>query len=92
VQVGHERQRPPALVRPGVEHDRAGLGDGHGARGDDPHHRVELVVVVPPSSAQDVRGAGPLDRQGRRDDEAPPVRGARQHPATLPEDPRQCTW
>ena len=40
--VGHQRERPAALARPGVEHDRAGLGDRDRAAGDDAVDRVEL--------------------------------------------------
>ena len=40
--VGHQRDHPPALVRRGVEDDRAGLGDRDRAGG---HHAVEPVDV-----------------------------------------------
>ena len=43
VQVGHERQRPPAGARAAVEHDRAGLGDRQRAAGE---HAVEPVEVA----------------------------------------------
>jgi len=56
--VGHERERPPALTRAAVEHDRAGLGDGDRGAGE---RAVETVarlcrergarrIAVPPSA------------------------------------------
>ena len=42
VEVGHQGKRAAALGRAVVQDDRAGLGDGHGAAGDDAGSLVEL--------------------------------------------------
>ena len=42
VEVGQQAQRTTALIGAGIEHDRARLGDRHGAAGHDPVERVEV--------------------------------------------------
>ena len=42
VQVGQQAERATTLVGPGIEDDRARLGDGDGAAGDDAVERVEV--------------------------------------------------
>ncbi len=74
VQVGQEAERPPALAGTGVEDDRAGLGDGDRAVGDDAVDRVE----VGRRQRRVVADAGPrpqrssqVRRDARRDGEPP---------------------
>ncbi len=43
VQVGHERERAAALGGAAVQHERAGLGDRHGAAGQGAVEPVELA-------------------------------------------------
>ena len=73
VQVGQQAERPPALGGPGVEDDRAGLGDGDRAAGDDAVDRVEVGPrqrrVV--ADTVHVRAVEPGPGDARRDGQAP---------------------
>src|SRR4029450_3250262 len=59
VVVGDQAEGAPALAGAAVEHDRAGLGDGHGAAGE---HAVEGGQVGRAGGGGAAGGGGPPPR------------------------------